>query len=338
MRARNSLPSPPLEGWLISSQSETVSEPIIHFLLQFQSSHTRRSYQSDLQSFFDFWLTQGIDLSTNLPNVGEKHVALWLETFKHGATRARRLASLGSFFKFCEERNWTSHNPCLLMKRPRVTNRKSAVALNEAEVEKLLHHLHERAFLAQFTGTHALRQKATALLQFTVIHTLFTVGMRVDELCELRMCDVTCDSSPAKIKFVTKGGEEHCTIVSEGCAEVLKFYINNRRRNCHPDDFLFIRVQTSEKSVKLSQTSVFNMIRSAALQAGINKMLSPHSARATVATVLHRNGVPLGFIQSLLNHKQITTTANYVKKANERNESAALKAPVTDWLNTKESQ
>lgn len=337
MGASRSLPSNALGGWLRAHSTLAQFEPLTHFLLQFQSDHTRRNYFSDIEHFFTFWNESGINLGPTLNAISEKHIVLWLEQFKQSSTRARKLASLSSFMKFCEIRRWIEHNPCTLVKRPIVSNRKTSQALNEEEVECLMRHLHFRAFNFVHTGAHAARQKGTALLRFSVLHTLFTVGMRVDELCEMRICDLDLASEFKKLRFVTKGGDEHTTLISASCAEVIQFYLAEMRVHAAAKDTVFIRVQDSSKPVKISQTGVFQMIRCAAHEAGINKTLSPHSARATVATVLHRSGVPLGFIQRLLNHKQITTTAKYVKKANERSESAALKAPVASWLTTEET-
>ncbi|MEN9811180.1 MAG: hypothetical protein RLZZ488_2747 [Pseudomonadota bacterium] len=336
MSSRQTLPDRPLSDWLVSRANNAAADALEHFLLQFQSLNTRRSYRSDVDSFFRCWQKLNVDLGENLNSVSEKHVLLWLEQFAQSATRARKLASLSSFFGFCEQRKLLDVNPCTLIARPHVEPTQETQALNEQETLKLLNHLYAAAFDLSPTGVHARRQKLAAQLRFAVIHTLFSVGMRVDELCELRVADLFFEPPDYRLRFVSKGGDEHTTAVSESCAQVIKDYLNECRGEVCADDFVFVRVQATKTQVKLSQTAVFKMIRESARDAGLNKILSPHSARATVATVLHRQGVPLGFIQNLLNHKQITTTARYVKKANERDESAALKAPVSLWLGNNE--
>lgn len=333
MSGKSSLPSEPLTPWLSAQQQPPTSSSVIdHFLLQFQSLHTRRNYSADLSAFFAWWQHRGVPLHIHLHEVSEKHVLLWLEQYKESSTRARKLASLSSFFRFCEKRKFIPQNPCQLIKRPRSEQSNSAQALTEEETVQLLQFLFDSAFEKNPQGRHAQRQNQAAHLRFAIIHTLFSVGMRVDELCELRISDLLFHPPAYQLRFVSKGGEEHTTTVSEQCAEVILNYLKKCRAALKPEDYVFTRVQTSQKKNKLSQTAIFKMIRETAAAAGINKTLSPHSARATVATVLHRQGVPLAFIQNLLNHKQITTTAHYVKKANERNESAALKAPVSMWL------
>ncbi|MBM3381451.1 MAG: hypothetical protein FJY29_03325 [Betaproteobacteria bacterium] len=332
MGASGTLPSPALNAWLQTKESASLEDTLDHFLLQFQSEHTRRNYKNDIGGFFAHW-TQRLDgHELALGQATEKHILLWLEQFKENTTRARKLACLSSFFSFCERRKWISENPCQFIKRPKAVPRRTTQALDVNEVEKFMMHLHTLAFDTQHQGTHALRRERSALLNFSLLHTLFAVGMRVDELCEMRLGDVELSTKPARIRFITKGGDEHVTPISDAAAEILTHYIQIARTGASPEQPVFVRVQSGTRLTKISQTAVYTMIVNAARESGINKHLSPHSARATVATVLHKGGVPLGFIQRLLNHKQITTTAKYVKKANERSESAALKAPVEHWL------
>jgi integrase/recombinase XerD len=332
MGASGTLPSPALNAWLQTTQAARLQDTLEHFLLQFQSNHTRRNYKNDIESFFSHWVQRTDGHALELAQVNEKHVLIWLEQFKQSTTRARKLAGLSSFFSFCEKRKWIDENPCRYIKRPKAAPRQTTQALDADEVELLMRRLHSLAFESHHSGAHAARRERSALLNFSLLHTLFSVGMRVDELCEMRLCDVDLSSTPARLRFITKGGDEHTTPISEATAEILAHYIQTARSGASPGEPVFVRVQLGSRPSKISQTAVYAMIGNAAQEAGINKHLSPHSARATVATVLHRGGVPLGFIQRLLNHKQITTTAKYVKKANERSESAALKAPVSHWL------
>ena len=77
------------------------------------------------------------------------------------------------------------------------------------------------------------------------------------------------------------------------------------------------------------------MVIESAKKAGIEKKVSTHSCRATLATLLHNQGTPIGQIQTLLNHKDITTTSIYIKKANEIEESAAMKLNLSHFPDSK---
>lgn len=327
----------PADSPLLHSGTRATATIAENFLLQFSSLNTRRNYAADIESFFSFWKEKGIHLETAVHQVNDKQIFIWLEQFGEPSTRARKLASLSSFFRFCEERRVVTVNPCRLVKRPQVGRSQTTQALTEEETLLLLKTLKDNSE-AVFDGSHAQRRQHAAHLSYAVLHTLFSAGMRVDELCELRISDLLFHPPQFNMRFISKGGDEHIIAVSQACAEVIQSYLSKYRGRVSSSDFVFTRVQSSSTTVKLSQTSVFRMIRDAGESAGLQKSLSPHSARATVATVLHRQGIPLGFIQTLLNHKQITTTAHYVKKANELNESAALKAPVQKWLSESEKK
>jgi site-specific recombinase XerD len=81
----------------------------------------------------------------------------------------------------------------------------------------------------------------------------------------------------------------------------------------------------SKNLTKLSRSSVFGMIKISVKESRVFKDVSPHSFRATLATLLHNQGVPIVQIQGLLNHKLISTTSIYLKKSSELTESATQK-------------
>jgi hypothetical protein len=108
-------------------------------------------------------------------------------------------------------------------------------------------------------------------------------------------------------------------------------YIQELRPNAKEDDYLFIRVQNVKNNTKLTQPAIYKMVIESAKKAGIEKKVSTHSCRATLATLLHNQGTPIGQIQTLLNHKDITTTSIYIKKANEIEESAAMKLNLSHF-------
>ncbi len=74
------------------------------------------------------------------------------------------------------------------------------------------------------------------------------------------------------------------------------------------------------------------MISDIAQKCGIQKSVSSHTCRATVASLLHKNAVPVGEIKDLLGHKSILTTMMYVRKTDEEKESAARKNPIFNMM------
>jgi integrase/recombinase XerD len=166
--------------------------------------------------------------------------------------------------------------------------------------------------------------------------------MRVEELCSLKIKDLEpLQDDNWRLHMIAKGLETHAPIIHRKTAHLLKDYIQQFRSFAQKDDFLFVSSALKEMdpavkprddraSTPLHRTSVFHMIKICAKEAGIEKNISPHSCRATLATLLHQNGVPIAQIQSLLNHKQMTTTSIYIKKSDELAQAAATKIDLLD--------
>ena len=198
-------------------------------------------------------------------------------------------------------------------------------AFTDAEVRLVLAHCAGRRDALRTEGGRPFRSWA---LRHAVIATLFTVGMRVDELCEVRLGDIERTPEFTRLHMTAKGGEAHSPIIHEATSRMLAAYATEFRAGAGPAEFLFLRAQAVRNETRLTQSAIYAMITEVAREVGIDKKVSPHSCRATLATLLHNGGVPIGHIQDLLNHKQITTTAIYIKKAEALKEAAATKIDI----------
>jgi integrase/recombinase XerD len=319
------------------SQQETTShiaDALAHFLLSLRSQNTRRNYARDLREFFEFANSLGAQI-LDVNDVKEKLVLLWLAHLEQKHTRyaqarrriiqtsvARQLCSLSSFLEFSKKRGLIEKNCLDNITRPKVKRESKTNALTSDEVKLILT---SAALKAQELSPEMGRSYRSRGLRYVVISTLLSVGMRVEELCELRIADLEVCSDFTKLHMTAKGGETHSPIIHARTAQMLQKYIAEFRHDAKPGDYLFLRAQKVDKETKLTQPAIYEMLKEMALEAGITKKISPHSCRATLATLLHNKGVPIGQIQDLLNHKQITTTAIYIKKAEAVNEAAATK-------------
>lgn len=337
--AEQNVPVPSAAAWA-ELCGNALAQAAEHFLLTFRSEHTRRNYERDLREFLAWAKEQG-QLLNAFSDITETLALRWQAALhahhtRHGDARgrvvqttvARKLSTLSSFLGFAQKRRFTDANPLALLQRPRIRRESRTNALTLEEAQRLLSYLElrctEAAADAESGGMRSLAYRS-ARLRFAVVFTLLTVGMRVDELCELRLGDFERTPQWARLHMTAKGAESHSPILHDDTTRVLVSYIEEFRAHAEPAEHLFVRAQKVRKSGKLSQAAVFQMITESALAMGIDKRLSPHSCRATVATLLHNQGVPIGQIQDLLNHKQITTTAIYIKKAQELEEAAARK-------------
>ncbi|APJ03088.1 tyrosine-type recombinase/integrase [Silvanigrella aquatica] len=317
-----------LAEWTQKELSTDLNDVVTHFLLSFTSIHTKRSYLNDLKDFIYFASSHQVHIH-NVSQIDEKLLILWHNSLNEEKnltqkTIRRKLNALSSLLEFCRKRKLILQNPMQFIKKPKYVEESKTNAFTIDEVKEILNYLKQECERLSSENTQSRIYKST-LLKYTIMVTLFSVGMRVEELCSLKIKDIEFCSDFTRIKMMTKGQKEHSPLIHAKTAEVIKNYINCIRLNAKEDEYLFIRIQNVSDKNKLSQVAIYNIVNETARKVGIEKKVSPHSCRASLATILHNQGVPIGQIQSLLNHKEVTTTAIYVKKANELEESAALK-------------
>lgn len=326
-----------LGEWASQELTAFLPDVLSHFLLTLKSAHTRRNYLRDIQEFIAFTRELGLTIQY-IYEITEKTVLLWNQSllkqhsqYSGSRTRviqssiARKLCALSSLLNFAKKRKLIDSNCVELIPRPKIKRESKTNAMTADELKKILAVAETDA--KNFYGVNTLKYRS-ARLKYAVLFTLFSVGMRVDELCELRIGDLEETQQFFRLHMTAKGGEAHSPIIHENTAKVLKEYIAEIRLNTVPENLLFVRAHKTKIETKLTQVAVYGMITELAKRAEIDKKVSPHSCRATLATLLHHNGVPIGQIQDLLNHKQITTTAIYIKKANEVAEAAATKIDI----------
>lgn len=335
----NQLATPISAGeWAQRDLSDFLPDVVAHFLLSLRSDHTRRNYARDLQEFIEFLRLQlGINIQS-IKEITEKMVMLWNQQLNNQHSQyvgsrarviqssvARKLCSLSSLLNFAKKRRLIDVNCMDLLSRPKIKRESKTNALTADELKSILSLAELDAMASKDVSLIKYR---SAKLRYAVLFTLLSVGMRVDELCELRIGDFEQTPQFSRLHMTAKGGETHSPIIHENTVAVLQAYISEFRAHASQHDLLFVRAHRTKVENKLSQVAIYDMITALAARANIEKKVSPHSCRATLATLLHHSGVPIGQIQDLLNHKQITTTAIYIKKANEVDEAAATKIDI----------
>lgn len=315
-----------LSEWSQRELTLHFQDIMFHFILSFSSQNTRRSYLNDLKEFYLFISEKNVSL---ISDIDDTLLILWQkflynrENLSQKSIR-RKLIVLSSVFVFCIKRKLISKNPMDLIHKPKLTFESKTNAFTIDEVKEILKYLENKCLIHTTININS-REFKSNLLTYTVISTLLSVGMRVNELCQLKLKDIERNAEFTRLHLKVKGNEEHSPIIHPKTAQIINNYINQCRANAKETEYVFIRSQDVVKTTKLSQVAIYKMLKSVTIELGIQKKISPHSCRATLATILHNQGTPLGQIQALLNHKEIATTSIYVKKASELDEAAALK-------------
>lgn len=294
------------------------------FLQTFSSVNTQKSYARDLNSFFEFCAAE-LNLRLEHPEqITEKLILVWFQSCREGsnATRARRLSSLSSFLEYLKKKKVITKNEVHLLNRPKVPKAGKTNVLTQDEMVKMLTAARKNFEFFEFKNS---AQHRIWYLRYVVLYTLLSVGMRVEELCQLRLQDLQWTGACWKLHMRVKGNELHAPIIHEKTAKLLCEYKEKMRIGAQPHECFFVRTQNTDKMVPLHRATVFTMVKLCAKEAQIDKNISPHSCRATLATLLHQNAVPISQIQTLLNHKQMSTTSVYIRKLEEAEQAAALK-------------
>lgn len=311
--------------------STPLERECFEFLLTFSAVNTRLAYTRALKKFFTFWKEKGLNFHS-AATVQRSHIDAWkiaLLQYQRPSTVCAQLAALFSFFKFAYEANWILKDISKGIRFPKVQKHKvETEALSEDELKRTLKQLKYEFTIAhtpQFNTKHR-----RAWLKYCLFLTMCSVGMRVSEVAQLQIKDFDCSGEFPRLCLQTKGGLLHAPLISDALSELLKLYISTLRRLAHKDDPLFTVTPLSKKP--LSRRYIARLMTTIAIENGIQKQFSPHSCRATVASLLHKQGVPVGEIQDLLGHRSIITTMRYIKKIDEEKQSAARKNPVFDFI------
>jgi len=334
-----------VKEFLTKEISTKLTDIIPLFLFSFMSPHTRRAYKNDLQSFCQFLSTQDSTIYT-LMSITDIHIAEWKTLLEQKlnldpTSVRRKLNCVSALFEFARKRKYIDTNPVKLIKKPTQKNISKTNALTEEEIKRLFFNIKtkiQNTIRDKETNKYYKRKLQSLELQYAVLHLLCGSGIRVGELCQLKLGDLEVQTNLKEFNSYilhirkTKGNSEHKIFLNSSIANHILSYKKKYRKNDSSEQPFFIRSQLSTRNIitPLSPRTVYEFVRNNAIEAGIQKKISPHSIRAGVATLLHATGVPIARIQKQLGHKDIATTSIYIKKSNEIEESAALKLQLNE--------
>lgn len=209
-------------------------------------------------------------------------------------TQARVLSGLKAFFRFLLMDDQISSDPSSLIESPRLS-RKLPDTLSLIEINKLIAAI-------DLSKTEGSRNKA-------MLEVLYGCGLRVSELCKLRLSNLFLDVD--FIKITGKGNKERLVPIGTVAIKFLNLYIKESRIHLRikpgNEDYVFL----NNRGNPLSRVMVFLIVKKLAEEIGLNKSISPHTFRHSFATHLVEGGADLRAVQEMLGHENITTTEIY---------------------------
>lgn len=209
-------------------------------------------------------------------------------------SQARLLSAIRGFYKCLRVERIIKDDPSELIDMPRM-GRKLPVFLSVQEID---------AMIGAIDMSRPLAHRDRAILE-----TLYGCGLRVSELCSLRLSRLNFDEG--FIRVIGKGDKERLVPISPEAVKQIGLYCTNERSHLpvakSAEDTLFLNARGSG----LSRVSVFNLTKRLAALAGVRKTISPHTFRHSFATHLVEGGADLRAVQEMLGHASITTTEIY---------------------------
>ncbi|MBP5210948.1 MAG: site-specific tyrosine recombinase XerD [Bacteroidales bacterium] len=258
------------------------------------SQNTVEGYSRDISKLVEFLLGKGIDnpsdIDSELLNDFISEVA---STGIKKRSQARIISSVRAFFKFLENEGDSKENPSDRLDSPKMQQYLPTV-LSVEEVISII----ESVDLSKPEGH---RNRA-------ILEMLYSCGLRVSELINLRISDLFFDEG--FIRVMGKGSKQRLIPVGEPAVKAVQYYM--QQRNARPvkhgsEDILFL----NRRGGKLTRVMIFTIVKNQTEIAGVRKDVSPHTFRHSFASHLVENGADLRVVQQMLGHESILTTEIY---------------------------
>ena len=257
------------------------------------SANTLDAYLRDVDKLLRYLAIEQVDvLDVKLEDL--EHFAAFISDLGIGPrSLARILSGVRQFYRFLVVDGYLEVDPTELLESPKQPDHLPEV-LSTAEVDLL-----EQAI--DLTKWEGHRNRA-------IIEVLFSCGLRVSELTNLKLSNLYVDEQ--YIRVMGKGAKERLVPISPRALDELNYWFADRNEmKIKPgeEDYVFL----NRRGHHLTRTMILIMIKRYALEAGIKKTISPHTLRHSFATSLLEGGADLRAIQAMLGHESIGTTEIY---------------------------
>lgn len=264
------------------------------------SDNTIAAYLTDLDKLLSYLMLEKKDwLDVTLSDL--EHFSAGLHDIEIGArSQARILSGVRSFYHFLVLEDYIEQDPTELIESPQI-GRHLPDVLTVEEINNLI---------ACIDRSSNEGQRNCAILE-----TLYSCGLRVSELCNLKLSDLYFNEG--FIRVLGKGSKQRLVPISPRAIQELNDYFEIRasvRIRPGYEDFVFI----SRLGKNISRIMVFHIIKQLADMMGLKKTISPHTFRHSFATHLLEGGANLRAIQCMLGHENLSTTEIYTKIDNTR--------------------
>ena len=291
------------------ANSEPISRLIENFLFHCRyeknlSPKTLKAYRTDLNQYLDFLVENRADEA--IPMTKREFIKRYVQSVSERSkpkTLQRKVATLKTFFNHLEFEDIITINPFRKLRIKIKACHHLPRTIELPVIQRLFSHLYgkKRDIMKRDMPTYRSLVRDIAVLEL-----LFSTGMRVSELCNLR--DANVDIESKTLLVLGKGNRERLIpLCSQEPVEALKEYYRLFNNDIKSMDFFFLNRHRRQ----LSSQSVRFMIRKYTIELNLEQKITPHMFRHSLATLLLENEVDIRYIQQLLGHSSINTTQIY---------------------------
>ena len=257
------------------------------------SENTVMAYTSDLDKLIQYLKEENINIMDVSLDDLENFAADLRDIGIHPRSQARILSGIRSFFHFLLIEDYIQQDPSELLESPQIGKHLPDI-LSVEEIDNLINAID--------------RSTKKGQRNCAILETLYSCGLRVSELCNLKISDLYLDEGFIKVEG--KGSKQRLVPISPKAIKEIKNYFLTRGDGLIKpefEDYVFI----SRFGKNISRIMVFHIIKELADKIGLKKSISPHTFRHSFATHLLEGGANLRAIQCMLGHESIGTTEIY---------------------------
>lgn len=260
------------------------------------SENTILNYRFDVSKLVNYLEENKINVSAkDIDKYSMQEFLFQISKTKNPRTQSRIISGLRSFFDYLVFENYRLDNPMEQIETPKI-GRKLPDTLSVKEIDRIIAAID----LNNYLGYRNL----------TIIEMLYSCGLRVSELINLKLSDLFIEED--FIKVTGKGNKQRFVPIGLNTQKLIQSYLKIHRP--------LIKISTSDSDTiflnrngkKLTRAMIFTIVKKIKIKAGIKKNVSPHTFRHSFATHLLENGADLRSIQMMMGHESITTTEIYM--------------------------
>ena len=277
---------------------------------------TIKAYTIDLNQYLEFITTTEIN-----QKIINEYIHYLNKKYLKYKTIKRKIASVKAFYSYLEYEEIIDYSPFNKIKTKIKEPKLLPKTIQKDYIDKIIHLL-----LKDLKNSKTEFQKKISLRNITLISVMFSTGIRVSELCNIKLKDI--DLLEKKLKIFGKGSKERILYLgNSNVVQLCQMYLTYNN-TCKKNEYYFL----NKFNKKLSEQTVRILLKKIESELELSTHITPHMFRHTFATTLLEKGVDIRYIQNILGHSSISTTQIYTYVTySKQKEILTNKNPINDY-------